>query len=317
MDKNLHAKLIRSAVLAPSSHNTQPWRFLLSASAIDLRADRTRALPVNDPDGRELAISCGCALMNLRAAAAGEGIHLHVQLLPDSQDPDWLARAFLTPELAPSAAESGLAAFIERRRTHRQRFAPRAVDQQAVDDLVAAANAEGASLLPILTGAARRKAAELVAEGDAAQWADPGWRSELADWMRSGRSGDGLTVPALATALARLTVRSFNLGGVLGRRDREIAKSSPLLAVLATPDDRPHDWLAAGQALQRLLLVASRHGIQASYLNQPIQVAPLRPRLQSLAGGGAPQIFLRLGYAAKALAPTPRRAPEEVMEWAA
>ncbi|WP_229440580.1 hypothetical protein [Massilia sp. BSC265] len=57
-------------MLAPSSHNTQPWLFRMAESSIDLFADRTRALPVNDPDDRELTISCGCALMHLRIAAA-------------------------------------------------------------------------------------------------------------------------------------------------------------------------------------------------------------------------------------------------------
>ncbi|HEY9119502.1 MAG TPA: hypothetical protein VIN33_07070 [Marinobacter sp.] len=61
--------LIRQTVLAPSSHNTQPWRFRISTSTIDLYADRTRALPVNDPADRELTISCGCALFNLCVGA--------------------------------------------------------------------------------------------------------------------------------------------------------------------------------------------------------------------------------------------------------
>ncbi len=51
--------LIRQAVLAASSHDTQPWLFRISTWAIDLHADRTRASPVNDPEDRELAISCG------------------------------------------------------------------------------------------------------------------------------------------------------------------------------------------------------------------------------------------------------------------
>ena len=51
---------VEAAVLAPSSHNTQPWRFRLRGGGIDPRADRTRALPVNDPGDRELTIIwCG------------------------------------------------------------------------------------------------------------------------------------------------------------------------------------------------------------------------------------------------------------------
>ena len=63
-------RLLEAAVQAPSSHNTQPWLFRVEDGAVHLLADRTRALPVNDPDDRELTISCGCALLNLRVAAA-------------------------------------------------------------------------------------------------------------------------------------------------------------------------------------------------------------------------------------------------------
>jgi hypothetical protein len=78
--------------------------------------------------------------------------------------------------------------------------------------------------------------------------------------------------------------------------------------VLATAGDVVVDWLMAGQALQRVLLEAAAGGIQAGYLNQPVQVARLRPRVaELLATGGDPQIALRLGYLGKELRPTPRR----------
>jgi nitroreductase len=308
--------LIRMAVLAPSSHNTQPWLFRVSGSAIDLLADRTRALPVNDPEDRELTISCGCALMNLRAAAVNHGFRAQVQVLPDATDPDWLARMSLYKAPEGPAEEAALAELIDRRRTDRKDFATQAVDPAAIAQLVAAATAEGAWLRPLLTEDARRQAATLVAEGDAAQWGNPRWRRELAAWMHTRRRGDGLTVPALALPLARLVIRSFDLSGRVGAKDRKMAESSPLLAVLGTTRDGTRDWLQVGQALQRVLLVACRHGLQASYLNQPIQVATLRPGLQNLVGGGSPQMLLRFGHPREEPPAAPRRPLEAVIEWA-
>ena len=52
-------------------------------------------------------------------------------------------------------------------------------------------------------------------------------------------------------------------------KDRQLADESPVLAMLSTAGDGPCDWLNAGQALQRLLLGVP-HGLQASYLNQPV-----------------------------------------------
>lgn len=305
--------LIGQAVLAPSSHNTQPWYFHLSAPAIELWADRTRALPVNDPEDRELAISCGCALMNLRVAAAGAGLGTHVQLLPDSGQPDWLASVSLGEPSKASAEEAPLAPFVERRRTYRKRFELRAVGGSVLDPLLDAAIREGARLHPLSSEQARLQTADLVAEGDAAQWANPSWRRELAAWMHPRRRDDGLTVPTLAARMAQLVVRTFDIGNGVAAKDRELAEGSPLLAVLSTESDHPRDWLLAGQALQRVLLVACQQGLQASYLNQPIQVPTLRPRLQELAGGGFPQILLRLGYPVEKISPTPRRSLDAVI----
>jgi nitroreductase len=305
--------LIHKAVRAPSSHNTQPWLFHVSESTISLYADRTRALPVNDSDDRELTISCGCALMNLRVAAAAEGLDVRIEALPVSDEPDLLARlSFSTTPGAP-VPEASLASFIEQRRTYRKRFLPRKVDTEALNLLIDSAEREGAWWRPLTTDSARHRAAELVAEGDAAQWANPTWRRELAVWMHPRRRGDGLTVPTRAAPVARLVVRTFDMGGGVGAKDRELAEESPLLAVLGTDGDQPRDWLLAGQALERVLLVACQNGLQASYLNQPIQVASLRSKLQDLVGAGFPQILLRLGYPAEEIPASPRRAVEDAI----
>lgn len=305
--------LIHRAVRAPSSHNTQPWLFHLSRSVIDLFADRARVLPVNDPDDRELLISCGCALMNLRIAAAAQGFEMRVEPLPDGQNPEWLARAEISRESGTPAPEGVLAEFIDRRRTYRRHFAARDVDAATVGRLVDAASVEGAWLRPLVSDETRQQVADLVAEGDAAQWADPAWRRELAAWVRPRRRGDGLTVPALVAPMARFVVRGLDMGSRVGAKDRALAEQSPLLAVLGTDRDDPHARLVAGQALQHVLLVACQHGLQASHLNQPIQVATLRPKVQGLVGGGFPQILLRFGYPAEDIPSAPRREIEAVI----
>ncbi len=306
--------LLRCAVLAPSSHNTQPWRFRVSDTALDLLADRTRALPVNDPDDRELVISCGAALMNLRVAAASVGLDARVQLFPDPQEPDWLAHLSLAGTRAEPQPDGELAAFLERRRTWRKRFTEQAVGDDVVSRLVDAAAMENVWLRPVRAEEQRQQLASLVAEGDDMQWANPSWRRELAMWMHPRREGDGLTVPDMVGPVAQFIVRTFDMGGGVGARDRQLAEASPLLAVIATRGDKEQDWLQAGQGLQRVLLTACRWGLQASYLNQPIEVPLLRSRVQRLVGEGYPQILMRLGYPAGDVPAAPRRPLENIFE---
>jgi hypothetical protein len=252
--------------------------------------------------------------MNLRIVAASAGLHFKVQLLPEPGEPDLLSRISLSDPSNVFGEDAQLVDFIETRRTYRKRFATREVSASVLDRLIEAAKREGARLVPLLTEEVRQKTAALVAEGDAAQWANPGWRRELAAWMHPRRRGDGLTMPALAVPVAQLVVRTFDMGGGVGAKDRQLAEASPLLAVLSTESDYPRDWLLAGQALQRTLLVGCKHGLQASYLNQPVQVASLRPKLQNLLGAGFPQIVLRAGYPLEEVPPVPRRALDDVIE---
>ena len=307
--------LIARAALAPSSHNTQPWFFRIAESTIELHADRTRALPVNDTDDRELTISCGCALLNLRLAAAQHGLDPHCQLFPAPADADLLALVRFTPTAAPATPEADLAELMERRRTYRKPFDARPVPDAIIQDLMAAAASEGARLQPLLTDDLRYRVVALVSEGDALQWNDPRWRRELAAWMHPRRRGDGLSLPAPVVPVAQWVVRSFDMGGGVAASDQQLAEGSPLLAALTTATDDPLGWLHAGQALERVLLVGCRHGLQASYLNQPVQVYSLRSKLQDMVSAGFPQILLRLGFATESIPSAPRRSVDDLIEW--
>jgi uncharacterized spore protein YtfJ len=112
--------LLRYAVLAPSGHNTQPWLFSVDGDTVELYADRTQALAVVDPEDRELTISCGAALFNLRVALRHWGYRRddQVELLPDPADADLLARVRLVGGEPPAPEEIALSEAIPGRRTN-------------------------------------------------------------------------------------------------------------------------------------------------------------------------------------------------------
>ncbi len=315
LDADRIKSLLRYAILAPSSHNTQPWRFEITDNTILLYADRSRALPVSDPYDRELSISCGCALMNLRVAAAHEGLGVTCAIAPDGSDEDLLAVISFKQADASSLNEAELFESIEDRRTCRKRFEADDVPALVLDALSAAASEEGCWFEVIASEKNRQTCAALVAEGDSIQWANADWRRELADWMHPGLRGDSLTVPGLVAPIAQAVVRTFDMGNGVGAKDRQLADESPVLVVVGTSADNVADWLAAGQALEKVLLTAHSRGLQASYLNQPIQLDALRPELQNLmAQPGFPQILLRLGFADVEIEATPRRPLDDVVD---
>jgi len=314
--------LVTYATLAPSGHNTQPWRFVLRPDAVlELRADRTRSLPVADPADRALTIACGAALQNLHAAAEALGEGVEVARFPDPADPDLLARIHALGPRPPAITGPRMLRAITARRTSRFAYDPDPVPGLLRAEAIAAAARDGLARLAWLDDAALRHAvALLVSEGDRIQMADPAFRHELAAWMRArgGASRDGMSgaafgQPDMLTFAAALVVRTFDIGAGTAAKDQALAAGSPVLAVLATEGDTPRDWLAAGEALQRVLLAVTAGGFTASFMNQPIEVPMLRPRLAAAAGvAGMPQILMRIGRGPKPV-PAARRPVRQVL----
>lgn len=110
-------------------------------------------------------------------------------------------------------------------------------------------------------------------------------------------------------------VTHLDLGTRTADTDRGLALDAPLLAVLGTEHDERLDWIRAGEALEHLLLRAAAEGLHAGYLNQPCQVASLRPQLAELIDrAGVPQLVLRLGRPTKSSTPSPRRPVGDVID---
>ena len=311
--------LLQWAVLAPSRHNTQPWVFEIEEDELRVYADASRALPVSDPDGRQLLMACGAALVNLRLAAAHFGHATSIELVPGVRRDGLLARVRLEERTASTPDAEELFRAIPRRRTNRLPLDGREPPDGLVTALLRDARSEGVQLLPVEPHQ-RRAVADLIAEGDDAAWSSSRFRAELAGWVRGNHSSrrDGLPGYALgmgdaAALLHPLVVRFQNGGRAEADRDRRRALGTRALLVLSTRRDGKAEWIQAGEALQRVLLRASAAGLFASYFTNVVESPMLRPRLaQAIGDGGAPQIMFRLGYGLEPR-PTPRRPVEGVL----
>jgi hypothetical protein len=313
--------VLQYATLAPSSHNSQPWRFMLAGRQVTLLADRPRALPVVDPHDRELTISCGAALMNLCVALAYFGQGFSIDPFPADAEPDVLAVLHMRKDLPAQEALAHLFHGICARATNRGPFEDAPVPPLLCAQLAAQAEAEGVTLAAITDAAQRANVAQLITEADVAQFADARFRRELASWIHGTRSFDGMPGQALGlpdllgmeAPVAGMILRTFDVGNGVAARDSALAAGSPLLVCLATAQDRPVDWLCTGMALERVLLWARLEGYDASYLNQPVEMEYLRGRLRAMLGlQDTPQLLLRLGQGLP-VDHTPRRPLSEVL----
>ena len=311
---------LRYAVLAPSTYNSQPWQFRIDESHVDLYLDESRGLAVVDPDDREMVISCGAALLNLRLALAYFGYWSWVNLLPRADKPSLLARVLIDSSVTISDDDRRLFNQIVRRHTNRAAFDDLPLPQELLRELEADAAREHASLRILTDPKDKAVVGDLIAQGDREQLADRRFRRELAAWLRLGRSHrhDGMRSYALGlnevmSVAGPFVVRTFDLGNGRAAFDEHLADKSPALAILGSEADDRLAWLQSGQALERILLRCRAHDVWANFLNQPVEVETLRSKLAAAVGGvGYPQLVLRLGYG-PAPAGEPRRPVDDVL----
>jgi nitroreductase len=322
LEEQLHF-LLRYVVLAPSTHNTQPWRFALSGEGIEIYGDYTRRMPVVDPGNRELLMSIGAAVFNLRVAAAHFGMPCRVEynLSGDSERPLAFARleAAVSRRVEDERLDS-LFPLLKMRHTTRAPFLLTRIPSAVLERLAGVGERSRATLRISTDGSLNTAIADLVAEAEQAQLADPKFRQELAGWIRPEGSehDDGITAAALgltgsASKLAPYIARSLDLSKQQAAQDKNLCVEAPALAVILSEDAVPH-WLDAGEMLEHLLLAVVREGLHFSYFNLPIHIPEFRVRIRGLLGSSTwPQLLLRIGYSLSVPPQTPRRPLEDVI----
>jgi nitroreductase len=294
---------VEAARWAPSVHNTQPWTFSVSEREIALRADTDRKLRVGDAAGRELLISCGAALFTMRTVLRREGFEPVVRTLPDPDRPSLLATVGLGGVVEAGEPVRMLSGEIERRRTHRAGFADVPVPDRLIDRLVAAAASEGARLTPVRSGAAVNVIAALTQAAQGVQAQDRRFSLEVIRWARPPGSSrkDGVPAEGYPREAPR-TDPDFAQRDYAWRHewgspaDQRGSTSAGVVALLTTPGDSRQEWIAAGQALQHLLLHACAHGVSAAFHTQVLEMELLREFLRrEVCSDAYPQMIMRLG----------------------
>lgn len=300
--------LLAAAIAAPSMHNTQPWRFEVEGHVIDVYLDGSRALPAEDPTGRAMRIASGAATFNLRCAAEALGYGTWFGLAPYAEEPDLLARIVVEPANRADDELSDLARQIPLRHTDRHPSDEAGLDQHVRVALTLAAYAEEAQL-SWLTDEDVDVVRDMVLDTDLREAHDWQRRTERAHWVGGTRTADGIPSSALGPRSSAYPgiVRDLATNPIDRTRGEALFEGHPQLAVLSTEHDQPADQVAAGLALEHVLLTATSHGLTASFLNQPLEFDDLRGKVQRLTGQpGHAHMIIRFGHTQPA-AGTPRR----------
>ena len=312
-------ELVRTACLAPSVSNTQPWYFRLPADdVVELYADRSRQLPGIDPSGRDLILSCGAALHHLVTAAGAFGLTATVETLPRTDEPDLLARVTLGQGEITDEGVDVLAA-LENRKTDRRGSGDWPVPTARLRELADDASVWGAEVVVLTDPAAAARAERLVEEARQVHLADPVIAAEQQAWV--DRGGDEGMPGRVADPFDHLEEHRPPSRFALRAPARDEAEEHPdVMVAVCTADDDLEAWLRAGQTMSALWLGATLAGLALTPASQVVEVAETRRRFRDevLTGLLQPQVVLRVGWPAPvpgspATGHTARRSLEEVI----
>ena len=294
--------IVRNATLAPSSHNTQPWKFRPRDAAITILPDLARRCPVVDPDDHHLFASLGCALENLEIAARALGFQPS-SMFDDSADGS--VRVELT---SGPAVESPLSGAIPHRQSSRALYDGRPVSPSRLRMLEASGNGAGTGIILLTQKAQLEGVLEYVVAGNTAQLADPSFVAELKKWIRfddsdAVRAGDGLSARASGNPTAPHWLGNMLLNVFLTARSenekyrKHIRSSAGIAVFFSEHNDKAH-WIEAGRACERFCLQAAALDLRTAFINQPVEVVPLRGQFASYLGIGQrrPDLIVRFGH---------------------
>ena len=288
------------ALGAPSVHNTQPWHWRVCTDRLQLYADERWRLPMADPDGRLLMLSCGVGLHHARVALRAMGYLPAVRRFPDQNQPGLLATVTVDRPIPVTERARDLVRATASRQTDRRPVTDLALPGPAITAMRRAAGSEGA-WLHLLNPEQTRKLLAAAEHAERAEFAESGYRRELAAWTDRP---EGATAGIPGTVLPT-------------RGDGYQANGS--YTVLYGTGDRRGNWLRGGEALSAVWLDAIVHGLVVQPISSVIEVPAGRAALHLLLSGiGCPYLVLRIGVpeTVAAVVSTPRRAARESIDTA-
>jgi len=313
----LNDELVRLATLAPSSHNTQCWRFASEDQGFTILPDTLRRCPAVDPDDHHVFVSLGCAAENLAHAALAHGLHAETRFDAASD----AVRVALSP--TPARA-SPLFQAIPARQCTRGEYDGKPLSSEELTRLERAGTSSGVRMLLLTERQAMERVLDYVVQGNTAQLADPAFVKELKSWIRFNgadavRNRDGLFSvssgnPAIPSWLGDLAFGwFFTAKGENDKIVRQVRSSAGIAVFIGQAADKAH-WVEVGRAYERFALQATALGIRNAFLNQPVEVAGVRSPFAAALGltGQRPDLVVRFGRG-PTLPPSLRRPVESVM----
>jgi nitroreductase len=311
---------IRYAILAPNSHNTQPWKFKISDNTVKIFPDFNRALAYSDRMRRELHISLGCALANFCIAANYFGFDTSVEYYPEND----LENPAITIQIVEKQLKSKIAElfpYITKRTSNRNPYLPKNISEDVFEDLLQLVSDERDARIDFIRDSGlKQKIISLVDESIHFAFNDTIFKDELSTWVRSNytRRLDGMPlfgfgVPGPLSILAPFLIKHMP-AKMQSLIDKKLLVHSAAFLIISAMDDTRESWIKTGKIYEYITLACLKYEIATSPMAGVVEYDKTGVSLQKLLDiKERPLFFARMGYATIQPPKTPRRDIEDVL----
>ena len=311
--------LLRYAILAPSGHNSQPWKFKIGDNFIEMWANRESRRGEVDPDDREMFISLGCAIANLEIAANYFGMVFEKKYDNSKSN---LVIVFKFIDGKKVGENQYLFKALTERKVNREEYDEKNIPKEIIKKIEKEYGEEnGARLTLINQQKTKDKLGRLVEKSDRVWFKSKELVDEMEYWLQDdlNYSKDGLSTGVLnlyklAVEVKYLISRDSKSVKERALRNRYLMEKAKIVAVVWTKSDSKKEWLAAGELYEKFALFLTRNNIQNAFFNTVIELKTQRKNLEKQLGiKGKAQLILRLGYSKKKAAHSPRKEVDAVL----
>lgn len=296
--------ILQFAILAPSSHNSQPWRFNINDSKIEIFLDENRKLPFGDRHNRQAYISLGCAIENIIIATNYFNLESQCELIDSPDSLDKVAIIEIKQKLSKEKSEfNNLIFSILKRRTNRGEYLKRLPP----GDLLKKINSFSNNFIKIFIISDQNRInniTEVVLKSSTTAMADKNFRVELSKYIKNNLTNSyigipafGMNIPTPISFLVPRMIKYLNMNKISYKNDEKLLKNkTPVMVIIAANGDNKKIWIQVGRIYEKIALEATKIDLSTSIWGAPIESGNLENLQKILSTNLRPQVFFRLGY---------------------
>lgn len=307
--------ILRFAVLAPSTHNSQPWLFKITDTSCFIYYNSKIKLPESDLKSRNLYISFGCLIENLVIASEYFGVFDKVTYFP-SKEKNLITRVdFKNIKKAKVNTKLNNKMYgLVNRITHRGVWAEKSIKDSTVESIKSLNNFKDLNIFTITDKSKIAKLADLTATGLKMAYKRPAFRQEMSKWINNNFSKRVEGIPGYALRMNKIgswiftkVVSPINVGPILAILNKKSVGSSPLVCVITAKTDSKVNWLNTGRLAQRVMVELNSEDVKTSIYVASVEIGSLYKEVQKVIGtNDIPQFLFSGGYMNHRQPPTPR-----------